>query len=51
MMGVYGCLLVHMLSSWIWFVFDEKHTDFIFKWAKYICAPITFIVMGIAILL
>jgi hypothetical protein len=51
MMGVYGCLFVHMLSSWIWFVFDEKHTETIFKWAKFICAPMTFIVMAVAILL
>lgn len=51
MMGVYGCLFLHMLSSWIWFVFEEKHTETIFKWAKYVCAPITLIVMAIAILL
>jgi hypothetical protein len=51
MMGVYGCLLIHMLSSWIWFVFDEKHTDKIFVGAKYLCAPLTFIIMAIAVLL
>ncbi|MBX3212294.1 MAG: hypothetical protein KF850_09700 [Labilithrix sp.] len=51
MMGVYGCLFLHMVSSWIWFVFDERHTDVIFRWAKYICAPITFVVMAIAIAL
>lgn len=50
MMGVYGCLLVHMLSSWIWFVFHERHTERIFTYAKYICTPITFVVMAIAIL-
>jgi len=50
MMGVYGCLFLHMLSSWIWFVLDEKHTETVFKWAKYICAPITFAIMGAAIL-
>lgn len=51
MMGVYGCLFLHMLSSWIWFVVDEKHTETIFRLAKFICAPLTFVVMGIAILL
>jgi hypothetical protein len=51
MMSVYACLFLHMLSSWIWFVFDEKHIDTIFKWAKYICAPLTFIIMGCGILL
>jgi hypothetical protein len=50
MMCVYACLFVHMLSSWIWFLFDEKHTETIFKWAKYICAPITFAIMAFGIL-
>ena len=50
MMGVYMCLFMHMLSSWIWFVVDEKHTDTIFRLAKYICAPLTFIIMAVAIL-
>jgi hypothetical protein len=51
MMSVYACLGLHMLSSWIWFVFDEKHTERIFKLAKWICAPITFVVMACGILL
>lgn len=51
MMGVYGCLFLHMLSSWIWFVVDEKHTERIFRLAKIICAPLTFIIMASAILL
>lgn len=51
MMAVYGCLGMHMLGSWIWFVFDEKHTETIFKWAKYICAPLTFVIMAVGILL
>lgn len=48
MMGVYACLGMHMATSWFWFVVHEKHTDVIFKWAKRICAPITFAVMGVA---
>lgn len=51
MMGVYGCLLMHMLTSWIWFVVGEQHTERIFKWAKWICAPLTFIFMAVAITL
>ncbi len=51
MMGVYGCLFMHMLSSWIWFVVDEKHTETIFRWAKFICAPLTFIIMACGILM
>lgn len=50
MMCVYACLFLHMLSSWIWFLFDEKHTEFIFRWAKYVCAPITFVIMAFGIL-
>ena len=51
MMGVYGCLFLHMLSSWTWFVFDEKRTDTIFRWAKYVCAPLTILIMAVAIVL
>jgi hypothetical protein len=51
MMAVYMCLFLHMLSSWIWFVFDEKHIEMLFKWAKYVCAPLTFIIMACGILL
>lgn len=50
MMSVYACLFVHMLSSWLWFVFDEKHTEIIFKWAKYTLVPITFAFMAIGIM-
>jgi hypothetical protein len=51
MMGVYGCLFLHMLSSWIWFVLDEKWVDTIFRLAKWICAPLTFVIMALAILI
>lgn len=51
MMGVYACLFLHMLSSWIWFTVDEKHIETLFKWAKYVCAPLTFIIMACGILL
>lgn len=51
MMAVYACLFLHMLSSWIWFTVDEKHIETLFKWAKYICAPLTFIMMACGILL
>jgi hypothetical protein len=50
MMSVYACLFLHMLSSWIWFVFDEKHIETLFKWAKYVCAPLTFLIMAFGIL-
>lgn len=51
MMSVYACLFLHMLSSWIWFVFDEKHIETLFKWAKWVCAPLTFVIMACGILL
>ncbi len=50
MMGVYACLFLHMLSSWIWFTVDEKHIETLFKWAKWVCAPLTFIIMALGIL-
>ena len=51
MMAVYACLFLHMLSSWIWFVFHEKYIETLFRWAKYICAPITIVFMACGILL
>jgi hypothetical protein len=51
MMGVYACLFLHMLSSWIWFVVDERHTDRVFRLAKWICAPLTFLVMALGMFL
>jgi hypothetical protein len=48
MMGVYLSLGMHMATSWVWFVVHEKHTEFIFKWAKRICAPATLIMMAVA---
>jgi hypothetical protein len=51
MMGVYFCLLLHMLSSWIWFVVDERHTEKLFRAAKWVCTPLTFLMMSLAIFL
>jgi hypothetical protein len=51
MMAVYACLFLHMLSSWIWFVFHERYIEALFKWTKYTCAPITIILMACGILL
>ena len=51
MMAVYGCLFLHMLSSWIWFAVDERHTEFLFRAAKWFCAPLTFAIMACGILL
>jgi len=50
MVAVYACLFLHMLSSWLWFMFHEKHTDTIFRLAKYSSIPITFGVMALGIL-
>lgn len=51
MMAAYACLGLHMLSSWIWFVFDEKHTERLFRLAKWVCAPATILFMALGILL
>jgi hypothetical protein len=40
-----------MLSSWIWFVVDEKHTEFLFRAAKWFCTPLTFAIMACGIML
>jgi len=50
MMAVYVCLFMHMLTSWIWFVIDEKWTDKIFRGAKWVCAPLTVVIMALGIL-
>lgn len=51
MMGTYACLFLHMCSSWIWFVLDEKHTDTVYKWTKRICAPLTLAIMACGVFL
>lgn len=47
MLAVYVCLGLHMLSSWIWFVLHERHTDTVFRWAKLVCVPLTFVFMAL----
>ncbi len=46
MMAVYAILGLHMLLTWLWFVFDEKHTLRIMSLGKWIGVPLTFAVLG-----
>ncbi|MBI5531880.1 MAG: hypothetical protein HY898_04140 [Deltaproteobacteria bacterium] len=41
MISVYGILLLHMGLTWLWFVFDERRGEAIYKWGKWIGAPVT----------
>lgn len=52
MMGVYLCLLLHMMLTWMWFVFeDEKWVPRIMKFGKWVGAPLTVLIMAGGILL
>ncbi len=45
MMAVYAILALHMLITWLWFVFDEKHTLRIMRVGKWVGAPLTLAVL------
>ena len=45
MMVVYVSLILNMLATWAWFVFDEKHTETVFLWGRRIVPPATIIAM------
>jgi len=51
MVSVYGILLLHMGITWLWFLFDERHTETIFKWGKRLGAPVTLLALAAGILL
>jgi hypothetical protein len=46
MLSVYVILGFHMLISWLWFVFDEKHTERIKMLGKWIGVPVTFAILA-----
>jgi hypothetical protein len=46
MLSVYVILGFHMLISWLWFVFDEKHTERIKMLGKWLGVPITFAILA-----
>lgn len=51
MLSVYVILGLHMFASLFWFFFDEKHTDLIFKLARLIGVPLTFIILAMGVFL
>ncbi len=46
MVGVYVCLILNMAATWAWFIFDEKHTDLIFKLGKWVLPVVTLGIMA-----
>jgi hypothetical protein len=51
MLGVYLSLLLNMLATWAWFVFDEKHEHQIFLIGRRFVPPLTFALMAAGSLL
>lgn len=51
MLGVYVSLFLNMLSTWLWFVLDERHADRIFHLGRMIVPPVTLLVMVAACVL
>ena len=51
MLGVYVSLFLNMLSTWLWFVIDEKHADRVFHYGRLIVPPVTAAVMIAACIL
>ncbi len=49
MLSVYLILGFHMLLSWLWFVFDEKHEMRIMKIGKWVGAPVTMVILACGI--
>jgi hypothetical protein len=45
MSGVYVALIINMVATWLWFLFDEKHEETIFKLGKYVVPPLTIAIM------
>jgi hypothetical protein len=48
MMDVYVALIINMIATWAWFLFDEKHTELIFKLGKRVVPPLTILIMILA---
>jgi hypothetical protein len=45
MIGVYISLLIGMISTWFFFLVDEKKMDHVYIWARRIVPPVTAIIM------
>lgn len=41
MIALYISLLVNMIATWLWFVFDEKHEHTVFLWGRRIVPPLS----------
>jgi hypothetical protein len=45
MLGVYACLILNMAATMLWFIFDERHEDRIFKWGRLCVPPVCVMIM------
>lgn len=45
MLAVYACLILNMLATMLWFVFDERHEERIFKWGRLSVPPLCVAIM------
>ena len=47
MLSVYVALLLNMLATWAWFVFDEKYEQRIFRLGKWVVPPVTIVIVAL----
>jgi hypothetical protein len=45
MLAVYFSLLLNMLATWFWFIFDDRHSDRIFRISRLVVPPLTLLAM------
>ena len=45
MVSVYVCLVLNMLSTWLFFVTEEEHHDLVFRWARAVVPGLSFFVV------
>jgi hypothetical protein len=50
MLGVYASLLLGIVSTWLFFVFDPRHWRVVFRVARATVPPVTVGVLAVAIL-
>jgi hypothetical protein len=47
MLAVYACLILNMTATMLWFVFDERHEERIFRWGRMFVPPTCAVIMAI----
>jgi hypothetical protein len=41
MLAVYASLMLNMMATWLWFVFNERHEEAIFRYGRMLVPPLT----------